>query len=165
MKFSDVEDNQGAFEDDEPPPAEAKLEELADLYMMKSPATLAMKRKSLSNQGGQGASVPGAPTLQIRSSLIMESLGVKIDPIWQKRYPWDAEVDVANKEIFGNEAFRENQREIINATKSGKNVLALIPTGGGKSLTFQLSAVTDTGVTFVIMPLLSLIEDNLQFVE
>ena len=71
----------------------------------------------------------------------------------------------ANKEIFGNEAFRENQREIINATKSGKSVLALIPTGGGKSLTFQLSAVTDQGVTFVIMPLLSLIEDNLQFVE
>lgn len=71
----------------------------------------------------------------------------------------------ANKEIFGNEGFRENQREIINATKSGKSVLALIPTGGGKSLTFQVSAVTDQGVTFVVMPLLSLIEDNLQFVE
>lgn len=43
-------------------------------------------------------------------------------------------------------------------------MIALIPTGGGKSLTFQLSAVTDNGVTFVIMPLLSLIEDNLNFV-
>jgi len=42
--------------------------------------------------------------------------------------------------------------------------MALIPTGGGKSLTFQLSAVTGEGVTFVIMPLLSLIEDNLNFV-
>lgn len=42
--------------------------------------------------------------------------------------------------------------------------MALIPTGGGKSLTFQLSAVTGDGVTFVIMPLLSLIEDNLNFV-
>jgi superfamily II DNA helicase RecQ len=46
------------------------------------------------------------------------------------------EVDLCNKEVFGNEEFRENQREIINATKSGKDVLALIPTGGGKSLTF-----------------------------
>lgn len=45
-------------------------------------------------------------------------------------------MDLANKTIFGNESFRENQREIINATKSGKDVLALIPTGGGKSLTF-----------------------------
>lgn len=43
-------------------------------------------------------------------------------------------------------------------------MLALIPTGGGKSLTFQLSAVTGEGVTFVVMPLLSLIEDNLNFV-
>ena len=71
---------------------------------------------------------------------------------------------MANKEIFGNESFRENQREIINATKSGKDCLALIPTGGGKSLTFQLSAVIGTGVTIVIMPLISLIEDNLNYV-
>ena len=79
-------------------------------------------------------------------------------------FPWDQQIDDANRMIFGNESFRENQREIINATKSRKDALALIPTGGGKSLTFQLSAVTDEGVTFVIMPLLSLIEDNLNFV-
>lgn len=61
---------------------------------------------------------------------------------WQHAFPWDEEVDLANKVIFGNEVFRENQREIINATMSGKDVLALIPTGGGKSLTFQISAIT-----------------------
>ncbi len=83
---------------------------------------------------------------------------------WARSFPWDEQVDLANQAIFGNEIFRENQREIINATKSGKDVLALIPTGGGKSLTFQLSAVTDEGVTFVVMPLLSLIEDNISFV-
>ena len=83
---------------------------------------------------------------------------------WQGAFEWDIEIDIANKEIFGNDGFRENQREIINATKSGKDCMALIPTGGGKSLTFQLSAVTDTGVTVVVMPLLSLIEDNLNFV-
>lgn len=75
------------------------------------------------------------------------------------------EVETANNALFGNETFRENQLEIINATKSGRDVLALIPTGGGKSLTFQLSAATDKGVTFVVMPLLSLIEDNYSFVE
>ena len=53
----------------------------------------------------------------------------------------------------------------MNAVKSGKDVLALIPTGGGKSLTFQLTAVIDEGVTFVVMPLISLIEDNLNYVK
>ena len=38
--------------------------------------------------------------------------------------------------LFKNQNFRENQREIINCTKSGRDALALIPTGGGKSLTF-----------------------------
>ena len=55
---------------------------------------------------------------------------------WQRKFPWDDKVDLANREVFGNKDFRENQREIINATKSRKDVLALIPTGGGKSLTF-----------------------------
>ena len=83
---------------------------------------------------------------------------------WQHSFPWDYEVNLANETVFGNKSFRENQKEVINATKSGKDVMALIPTGGGKSLTFQLSAVTDSGVTIVVMPLLSLIEDNLNFV-
>ena len=66
--------------------------------------------------------------------------------------------------MFKNHGFKQNQREIINATKSGQDVIGLIPTGGGKSLTFQLSAYTDTGVTFVVMPLISLIEDNSKYV-
>lgn len=73
-------------------------------------------------------------------------------------------METANQQVFHNTDFRENQREIINATKSGKDVLALIPTGGGKSLTFQLSSITGEGVTVVVMPLLSLIEDNMNFV-
>ena len=96
-----------------------------------------------------------------------QSIAGKVEYLreWQQTFPWDKQVDDANKMIFGNTDFRECQSEIINATKSGRDALALIPTGGGKSLTFQLSAVTDQGVTFVVMPLLSLIEDNLNFVS
>lgn len=60
----------------------------------------------------------------------------ELEEEWQRDFEWDSQIDQANKDVFGNSSFRENQREIINATKSNKDVLALIPTGGGKSLTF-----------------------------
>ena len=80
---------------------------------------------------------------------------------WVSGFEWDEEIDIVNLEVFGNKTFWEKQREIINATKSKRDVIALIPTGGGKSLTFQLAAVTENGVTIVIMPLISLIEDQI----
>lgn len=81
---------------------------------------------------------------------------------WELGFPWDIEIDRVNKEVFQNKGFLNRQREIINATKAKRDVIALIPTGHGKSLTFQLSAVSDKGITIVIMPLLSLIEDQVQ---
>lgn len=83
----------------------------------------------------------------------------------ERGYEWDYQIDLWNQEIFGNKAFRPKQREIINATKSGHDVIALIPTGGGKSLTFQISAMTEEGWSIIIMPLLSLIEDQISQME
>lgn len=83
------------------------------------------------------------------------------DPKWHSGFEWDEEIEKANREIFHNDNFRIKQREIINATKSGRDVIALIPTGGGKSLTFQLPATTEDGCSLIVMPLISLIEDQI----
>ncbi|RZC87946.1 hypothetical protein C5167_004125 [Papaver somniferum] len=76
-------------------------------------------------------------------------------------FPWTEELEANNWKVFGNRSFRLNQREVINATMSGCDVFVLMPTGGGKSLTYQLPALICEGVTLVISPLVSLIQDQI----
>ncbi|KUF10527.1 DNA helicase RecQ [Pseudoponticoccus marisrubri] len=66
------------------------------------------------------------------------------------------------KDIFGFDAFRPGQGEIVEAVAAGENVLAIMPTGGGKSLCFQLPALLRPGVTVVISPLIALMRDQVR---
>ncbi|QGY00015.1 DNA helicase RecQ [Roseovarius faecimaris] len=66
------------------------------------------------------------------------------------------------KDVFGFDAFRPGQEEIVSAVTAGENVLAIMPTGGGKSLCFQLPALMREGVTVVISPLIALMRDQVR---
>lgn len=64
------------------------------------------------------------------------------------------------QETFGIESLRENQIKIVQKILEGSDVLALLPTGSGKSLTFQLPMLINNKKTIVISPLIALMEDQ-----
>lgn len=66
------------------------------------------------------------------------------------------------RDIFGFDAFRPGQEEIVDAVTAGQDVLAIMPTGGGKSLCYQLPALMRPGVTVVISPLIALMRDQVR---
>lgn len=71
----------------------------------------------------------------------------------------------ALKATFGYAAFRPLQREIIAASLAGQDVFALLPTGGGKSLCFQLPALVREGLTVVVSPLIALMKDQVDALQ
>ena len=84
-------------------------------------------------------------------------------------HPWSDDVRQALKDRFRLTEFRPHQLEIINATLAGHDVLAILPTGAGKSLCYQLPALIGSGktsgITVVISPLRSLMADQVQHLK
>ena len=64
------------------------------------------------------------------------------------------------RETFGYDTFREGQEQVIDTLLAGKSVLAVMPTGAGKSLCFQVPALALPGVAIVVSPLVALMEDQ-----
>jgi len=69
------------------------------------------------------------------------------------------------KTTFGYSSFRPLQREIIEAALAGRDVFALLPTGGGKSLCFQIPALVRPGLTVVVSPLIALMKDQVDALQ
>ena len=81
---------------------------------------------------------------------------------WKEtNFPWSKDCYFALRNNFGAQDYRGLQLQAINASMAGKDTLVLMPTGGGKSMCYQLPAIVREGVTIVVCPLISLIQDQL----
>jgi ATP-dependent DNA helicase RecQ len=76
-----------------------------------------------------------------------------------------ADLTVDLKRVFGFDQFRTGQEAVVRDALAGRDLLALMPTGGGKSLCFQLPALLQPGVTLVISPLIALMQDQVRLLR
>jgi hypothetical protein len=110
-----------------------------------------------SNNGAGARSATGTNQRTPPSRLMMHPEYNRMDG-----FPHSKKLQNAFQQVFALRSFRTNQLETINAALMGKDCFVLMPTGGGKSLCYQLPAIVNKGVTVVVSPLLSLIQDQVQ---
>ncbi|XP_053385298.1 ATP-dependent DNA helicase Q1-like [Mercenaria mercenaria] len=88
------------------------------------------------------------------------------DQSWEKAdFQWSERLQTKLKSVFGIDALRPMQLQTMNVTMSGKDCILIMPTGGGKSLCFQLPALLSKGITLVVSPLVSLMEDQVMALQ
>ncbi|XP_076225375.1 ATP-dependent DNA helicase Q1 isoform X2 [Nomia melanderi] len=94
-------------------------------------------------------------------ALLKKSLSISRKDWYKENFSWSKDLKTALKDIFKIEKLRELQLPTMNVVMSKEDVILVMPTGGGKSLCYQLPAVISKGITIVVSPLVSLMEDQL----
>ncbi|RXG73071.1 ATP-dependent DNA helicase Q1 [Armadillidium vulgare] len=103
---------------------------------------------------------------QIKNQILEDKSTALAQIDWNKKeYSFSSDLDTCLKSTFKINSLRPYQLPAMNCTLSGTDCILIMPTGGGKSLCYQLPALISKGVTLVVSPLLSLMEDQMMALE
>ncbi|KAF5370331.1 hypothetical protein D9758_007004 [Tetrapyrgos nigripes] len=119
------------------------------------------------DRSGSAASILGDMDWDENDDYLMEADAGNVTQVdyMSDAFDWDDKVKEELHSSFGIAELRSCQLGAINATLDGRDIVCVMPTGGGKSLTYQLPAVISSGITVVISPHLSLIQDQIMHLE
>eukprot|EP01083_Nonionella_stella_P075056 203799_1 len=119
------------------------------------------RRQISSSVSSNSASVSSnSRSISNRAALFRPSNSSKIKDWSTSDFPWSSDLLKYRQEMFGITEWRTNQVEVINATMSKNDCFVVMPSGGGKSLLYQLPAYLSRGLTVVVSPLVSLMNDQ-----
>jgi ATP-dependent DNA helicase Q1 len=122
---------------------------------------LATLQKDRSQLEKQLASLARRPLPSSSTAASFSSRTVTID-YQTSTFPWSQQLPPLLKRTFNIPSFRLCQEGVVNAAIDGRDIVCVMPTGGGKSLTYQLPAMMGNGLTVVVSPLLALIWDQVR---
>ncbi|XP_045129129.1 ATP-dependent DNA helicase Q1-like isoform X2 [Portunus trituberculatus] len=148
---------------------ECEVIEVKETYASQDPATdlkkveLAIKKVTQEIQVLQGHKQQLiAKREKLRDAIQQNKSAQLAQKDWDRKdFPWSKELQNIQENTFKIPKLRAHQLPTMNATLSGEDCILIMPTGGGKSLCYQLPAHVSKGVTLVVSPLVSLMEDQI----
>nr|XP_046234839.1 ATP-dependent DNA helicase Q1 isoform X2 [Scatophagus argus] len=150
--------------------AELELVELKIAELLQKQAELTARKNALLQQLEEACDAAQPSSSSSSSSSKSSKAGPAMSKQEMQRYdgtdfPWSKEVEQHLKNTFHFSKFRPLQLRAVNLTLSGRDLFLVMPTGKGKSLCYQLPAVCSKGFTLVVTPLVSLMEDQIMYLN